>query len=300
MKPTALDEYAKKRESLTQGEVDRILEKGMELALQGDLVQVLAEGGAAIFPHLSITQCGDQVAAVASAAIMACQKTGKNQILVLGVLHSLTDQLFEARKKELSGADLSNEPCRGFFGPQLPHPEILRREFSLDNFIFLVQRAAQKYGVELPKLAIRYPNLVNGKPETLQGIAEVENLAANSIVVATADLCHHGIAYGNENPFDLSEKGLAFGRRSVEENLSCLSQQDYLAYRESCLRVKSDSKDIGQVLQYLLGPLVASIYDFRLVDVRNLFDGAPQPSWVTAVLVGLKSNRALTDNRESK
>ena len=67
-----------------------------------------------------------------------------------------------------------------------------------------------------------------------------------------------------------------------------LSQPDYLAYRNHCRKIKSDSKDVGQVLRYILGPLAGTIYDFRLVDVSNLFPGNPQPSWVASALIGLK------------
>ena len=102
MKPQALSEYAKKRASLEKEEIDLMLDQGKELALQTGLIQILAEGGTALFPHSSIIRYGDQSAAVAYASIMACQKTGKNQILILGVLHSLSNQLLEARKRELA------------------------------------------------------------------------------------------------------------------------------------------------------------------------------------------------------
>lgn len=157
--------------------------------------------------------------------------------------------------------------------------------------MFLAQKTAERYDIQLPKLIARYPNLVNGSPETLQGIAEIENFLSDSIVVGTADLCHHGLAYGEENPYDLSEVGLTFARKSIEDHLSHFSNQDYLSYRDNCINIKSDSKDVGQLLQYLLGPLKGQIYDLRLVDVSDLFDNDPQPSWVAATLVGLEKLR---------
>ncbi len=287
MKGDALFEYAKKRESLSLEEINVILERGKELAIRAGLIQTLTEGGVALFPHASILQCGDQIAAVAHAAIMACQQTGKNQILALGVLHSLSNQLLEASKKELNGEDLSSLACRGVFGPDLPNKEILGLEFSLDSFMFLVQKIAERYGFSLPKILLRYPKLVNGSPDTLPGIAELKSLIADAVVVSTADLCHHGLAYGQENALDLSEIGLSFARNSIEDNLSCFQSQDYLFYRENCIKVKSDSKDVGQVLQYLFGPLTGRIHDLRLVDVSDLFENNPQPSWVAATLVSL-------------
>jgi len=288
MKPEVLHQYAERRTSLKGMEIDLMLDQGKELALQTGLIQILAEGGAAFFPHASIIECGYQSAAVAYASIMACQKTGKKQILALGVLHALSNQLLDARKRELAGGDLSSEPCRGIFGPEVPGEEILSLEFSLDNFLFLVPKVAERYGLPLPKLIVRYPNLVNGNPETLPGIAELKNLAPDSIVVATADLCHHGLAYGHEKALPLSEIGLEFAKNTIQDHLLFFSNQNHFLYRENCLKVNSDSKDVGQVLQYLLGPLVGEVYDIRLVDVSDLFDNEPQPSWVAATLVGLK------------
>lgn len=258
MKPGALIEYSKEQKSLSSDQIDQILDQGMELALKTGLVQILVDGGTALFPHSSIVRCGDQVAAVLYASMAACKQTGKNQILLLGVLHALSKPLFEARQREFSGEDLSTDPCRGIFGPDLPNSQILDLEFSLDHFTFLIEKAAKRYGFQMPKLILRYPNLVDGTPETLTGIEEVKNLVPDSIVVATADLFHHGAVYGEENPFDLST-GLAFARDCIQDHLACFSNPEYLSYREHCLKIKSDSKDVGQLLQYLLGPLKGSI-----------------------------------------
>jgi hypothetical protein len=296
MKKNALQDYAKERASLTQEQINSILDQGLRLTQNTGMVDSLSRGGSALFPHTYISQCGDQIAAVVQASLAACQRTGKNQILLIGVLHALTDTLLEARLRERNGNDISKDPCRGIFGPGLPNEHLLCEEFSLDNFIFLLEHAAKKSGVALPKLIIRYPNLVYGQPETLSGIEELQILAEKSIVVATSDLCHHGVAYGLDpvQAVPISQGGYDFAYRIISDNLRLLSGDDFLLYRQYCLDTLSDSLEVGQLLRYLLGPLEGCIHDLKLIDVSGLFAGDPQPSWVAATLVELK---AKTDAR---
>ena len=281
--------YAREREILTQAEIDGLLDRGLELEAQTTLTTTLSEGGSALFPHSSIRSCGDQTAAVVHASLAACHLTGKQQILLIGVLHSLTDTLQKALHKEIENADLSDEPCRGIFGPGLPFEEIYSEEFSLDNFIFLLDQAAKRADVDLPKVIIRYANLAQGHPETFPRIEEITKIARESIVIATADLCHHGVSYGvpRENALDISPKALDFARGEIAIGLKLLSKCTYLEYRDYALKSRSDSKEIGQLLMYILGPLESQFRDIRLVDVSDLFDGAPQPNWVAACLVEL-------------
>src|ERR1700733_6865951 len=144
------DYYAKKRELLTQDEINDLLDRGLQLESQTTLTKTLSEGGSALFPHTHIRSCGDQTAAVAHACLAACQKTGKNQILLIGVLHSITETLQKALYKEIDNADLSDEPCRGIFGSGLPFEEIYSEEFSLDTFVFLLDQATKRAGIESP------------------------------------------------------------------------------------------------------------------------------------------------------
>jgi hypothetical protein len=288
-KADVLIEYAKRRETMSSEKLAIMLEQGRQWAELADLTQILAEGGSALFPHATIDLCGDQIAAVAYAAMRACQKTGKNQILVVGPIHAMNERLFEAREKEISGGDVLDHPLRWIFGPGLPQEEMLSREYSLDHFVFFVHQVAVRYSLPLPKLVTRYPNLVSGHPETLPGIDEVAKIASESIVVATADLCHHGSGYGSTKMVDISEEGLSFARRNIEELLIYFAKRDYLAYRDCCIRAISDSKDIGQLLQYVLGPLTPKIHDLRLVDVSTQFVGDPAPNWVATALVSLET-----------
>jgi hypothetical protein len=283
--------FTKERELLTQVEIHDLLDRGLQLESQTTLTKTLSEGGSALFPHTSISSCGDQTAAVVHACLAAYQKTGKNQILLIGVLHSLTDTLQKALYKEVDNADLSDEPCRGIFGPGLPFEEIYCEEYSLDNFIFLLDQATKRAGIESPKVIIRYVNLSQGHPETLPGIEEITKIARDSIVVATADLCHHGISYRvpPEDALAISPQALDFARENIDSGLKLLSECTYLEYRDYALKSRSDSKEIGQILMYLLGPLDSQLRDLRLVDVSYLFEGSPQPNWVAACLVELAS-----------
>lgn len=281
--------YARERELLTQTEIDDLLDRGQKLESQTTLTTTLSEGGSALFPHTHIRSCGDQTAAVVYASLAACHLTGKKQILLIGVLHSLTDTLKKALGKELENADLSDEPCRGIFGPGLPSEEIYSQEFSLENFIFLLEQAVKRADIDLPKVIIRYANLAQGHPETFPRIEEITLIARESIVIATADLCHHGVSYKTSprSALDISPNALDFAKGEIEIGLKLLSKCTYLEYRDYALKSRSDSKEIGQLLMYILGPLESHFRDIRLVDVSDLFEGAPQPNWVAACLVEL-------------
>lgn len=287
---TAYVDYAKERTLLSPDEINDLLEKGIQLEAQTTLTQTLSEKGSALFPHTHIRSCGDQVAAVAHACLAACQKTGKKQILVIGVLHSITDPIRKAYYRERANEDLSNEPCRGMFGPGLPNEEIFHEEFSLDNFVFLLDHAIKKADIEPPQVIIRYANLSQGHPETLPGIEEIKKIAENSIVIATSDLIHHGVCYGTlpENALPISQEALEFAKERIDIGLKLLSKCTYLEYRDYALNNFSDSKEVGQLLMYLLGPLEGQFRDLRLVDTSHMFEGSPRPNWVAASLIELK------------
>jgi hypothetical protein len=296
--PDWAQEFQQHRNCLSLNQVDFILDQGIQLASHTDLIYTLSDGGAALFPHCLLIECGDQIGAVVHASLEACKKTSKNQILILGVLHSLTESLKEARQKEMKTPPWE-DGCRGIFGPGLPHEDVLCKEFSVENFIFLLKRAAERNGLEMPKVVIRYPYLTYGSPETLPGIEELKQLAKDSIIVATSDLCHHGTVYTpfGQSPdlesqkFPISEQGYAFARTIIEENLRLLSEEDLLAYRRYCFATIGDSFEVGQMLRFLLGPLEGHIRDLRLVDVSPFFKDQPEPNWVAATLVELKPKK---------
>jgi hypothetical protein len=68
--------------------------------------------------------------------------------------------------------------------------------------------------------------------------------------------------------------------------LALLKLGDYWGYNQHCVSAKSDGRDVGQVLRYLLGPLDGRILDLVWEDMAPLYD-KPSPSWVAGALVGL-------------
>lgn len=280
-----LDIYRNERLSLSEKEIDTMLEKGRTW----NLGKTLSSGGSLFFPHTYIRECGYQIAA----AVHACLDSGADCIVVLGVLHALTTSLKAARKMEREGADISKLSCWGLFGPGLNCDPYWKEEFSLESFIFLFEHEVKRRKIKAPKLIVRFPNLVNREPEKLPGIEELEKLRPHSVFIATADLFHHGIAYGNplQACMPIGEKTEAYVKEEIANGLKFLQTQNYKKYFDYCMRCVSDSLHVGPVLSYLLGPLSGKILDLKLVDVSDLFEGRPNPSWVAASLIELVQKR---------
>ncbi len=295
-KANALEKYALDRDSLSIERIYAILDHGLALGYHTKIADTLADGGCAFFPHAHITRCGEQIAAAVHASLLACQRSGKNQILLIGVLHALTDTHREALKREKRGEDLTREPCRGIFSLDLPLPndDFLSKEYSLDHFIFLLRHAVNRQGIESPKIVTRYPNLVRGHPETLVGIKELQQLANESIMIATSDLYHHGRAFGAslENSVPLTPKAYELAQQNIEKGLGLLARGDLMAWRQHSYDTDSDSADVGQVVRRLLGPLEEHIHHLKIVDISDMFEGDPQPSWAACSLVELRKLRA--------
>lgn len=166
-----------------------------------NLAPALQAGGAVIFPHTSLEVCGHQIAA----AVHACLDSGAERVLVIGVLHALTQELEQARVR-----------------------------------------------------------------------------------VATADPFHHGIGYGDppEKSLAPEDGGLELARMCIEEGLELLQAGDYWGYNQHCVDVKSDARDAGQVLRYLLGPLEGHILDIVSDDMTGPYQ-KPAPTWVAGALIEL-------------
>jgi len=249
-----------------------------------DLAPALQAGGAIIFPHLGINACGHQIAA----AVHAGLDSGSERVLVLGVLHALTDELQDARVRVANGADVTQEATWGVQGPGLSRRQDWQDEFSLLNFLFLWQTEIKRRGIVGPELIVRYPYLAGGRPHSLPGIEELQDIVRDAVVVATMDPFHHGIGYGEppETALFPQAGGLDLARRRIEEGLALLKLGDYWGYNQHCVSAKSDGRDVGQVLRYLLGPLDGRILDLVWEDMASLYD-KPSPSWVAGALVDL-------------
>ncbi|UCF61889.1 MAG: hypothetical protein JSV37_04180 [Anaerolineaceae bacterium] len=247
-----------------------------------NLAPALQAGGCVIFPHAGLEVCGHQIAA----AVHACLDCGAERVLVIGVLHALTQELEDARVRVAQGSDVTQEPSWGIQGPGLDGREDWRDEFSLLNFLFLWEEETKRRGIPGPELVIRYPYLAGGRPDILPGIEEVQDIVRNAVVVATADPFHHGIGYGDppEESLAPEEGGLVLARRRIEEGLELLRVGDYWGYNQHCVDAKSDARDAGQVLRFLLGPLEGKILDIVSDDMTEPYN-KPAPTWVAGALI---------------
>ena len=250
-----------------------------------DLAHTLERGGAVVFPHVSLETCGHQTAA----AVHACLDTRAERVLVVGVLHALTDELERARVRVAEGGDPAAEDSWGIQGPGLAGRTDWTSEFSLSNFLYLMRVEAARRRVEGPELVVRYPYLAGGRPGALPGIDELERVARDAPVVATADPFHHGIGYGDppESALAPDAGGLELARERIEEGLDLLRRGDHRGYNRHCVDVKSDARDVGQVLRHLLGPVRGRIHDLVADDMSEAYD-APSPTWVAGALVTLE------------
>jgi hypothetical protein len=276
----------------TENELSRLGAKGAARVLEAgralDVAPALRAGGSVIFPHVGIQVCGHQIAA----AVHACLDSGAPRVLVLGTLHALSQELQEARVRVAGGADVTQERSWGVQGPGLSGRQDWRDEFSLLNFLWLWDHELKRRGSPGPELVVRYPYLAGGRPHILPGIDELERLVddsgAETVVIATMDPFHHGIAYGDppEKALAPQQGGLGLARRRIGEGLALLKAGDYWGYNQHCVDAKSDGRDVGQVLRYLLGPLEGHTLEIVADDMADAYN-KPAPSWVAGALIKL-------------
>jgi hypothetical protein len=270
--------YADEHAALGRDGALRLLDQGREW----DLASTLGAGGVLVFPHAGVADCGHQTAAV----VHACLDCGVDRVLVISVLHALTDDLEEARIRVAQGGDLDAEPLRGIQGLGIDGRQDWRADHSLVTFRYLWRAETERRGIQGPVIVERYPSLAGGRPDTLPGIEDLEELARDAVIVSTADPFHHGIGYGDAAEVALSPKtgGLALARRRIEEGIDLLERADYWGYNQHCVDAKSDARDAGQVFRYLCGPMDGQILDLAYTDTADLY-GAPAPTWVAAALI---------------
>ena len=276
-------EYEKERERLSEKEIDTILESGKKW----DITDVLQTGGSAIFPHTYLHACGAHIAAV----VNGCLDSQSDSVLVLGVIHSMDPEVRDAKEKEKQGAYMACSNSHGVWGPGIAGHRCWEIEFSLRSFEFLFYEAVKRRGKKAPKLILRYPTLVGGCPEKLKGIEELVAIAKDSVVVATGDLCHNGIAYINRTTqpvYGFGSQGYVYAKQSIQHGFDLLDAGCYSEYMKHCYLHLNDSIDSFVVLRHILGPTKSEILDLQLVDVAELYKGNPKESWVAATLALLR------------
>ncbi len=258
------------------------------------LAAALAAGGGVVFPHASFATCGHQIAATVRAAFDAARERGADRVVALGVMHALTPELRAAR--EAFRADGSAHPLRGVHEPdgsghattKATAPAVSPGEFSLDHLRFLWDAYARRHAGPAPALLPRFPFLTGARPSTLPGWASLRDEARDAVVVATADLVHHGCGYGDpaETARPMGPDGERVARTSIAGALDRLVGGDHAAFIEHAERVRSDGRDTLPVAAELIGIRRAELVDLVLDDMTGPYD-APDPTWVACALVTL-------------
>lgn len=269
-----------RREHETLGE--RGLLGCLDEARRWDLAPTLRTGGVLVFPHISVLDCGHQTAAV----VNACLDSGVNRVVVVSVLHAITDEMQDARVRVAAGEDPSRFACWGIQGPGLPGRDDWRDDHSLITFRLLWQAEARRRGVRGPEVIERYPYLAGGRPERLPGIDELARLVEDAAVVSTADGFHHGIGYGDppDRAFHPERGGLDLARRTLEEGIEILGRGDFWGYNQHCVAAKSDARDAGQVFRYVRRVTRGRMLDLAYTDTSELYR-QPKPTWVAGALI---------------
>ena len=272
MKEGFLQKFQRHAAELGEEMLQHILDEGRKW----DISETLRKGGSAIFPHSLLRDCGEQIASV----IHGCLDSGADQILVLGVVHILNEELKRARIREKMGEKTQDSPYWGVF-------QAVEDEYSLYPFEVLWDAEIKRRGIKGPRLIKRYPCLVNREPETLLGIEELERIAKDSVIVLTGDLNHNGVAYNTKEIAGFGEGGEQFARQNILRGFGLLKEGNYSGYVDHCYQVINDARDPCSVLRYLRGPMTPSILDLKIFDTSLNFEGNPEPSWVATSLVSL-------------
>jgi hypothetical protein len=209
-----------------------------------------------------------------------------DRVLVVGLLHALTDEMEAARVRVARGAEPTLEPLRGIHGPGFPGTDQWRHDHVLISFRHLWKAEIERRGIRGPEVIEVFPYLAGGQPHTLPGIDQVEEIARDAVIVSTADPFHHGIGYGDppEDALPPDERGLALAQSRIEEGIAILEAGDYWGYNQHCVEAKSDARDAGQLFRYLCGPIEGRILDLTYTDTAEFY-GSPPPTWVAAALI---------------
>jgi hypothetical protein len=240
----------------------------------------LRKGGAIVIPHTRIEVTGDQIAA----AIATVLASDAERVLALGVLHGAR----RADRDLVAAARAGDGEARAALRGVHDESGLAAEEFSLDGFVEMLTLAADEAGRSI-ELVRRYPFLVGDDPASLDGIEELEQLAADgALLVATTDPIHHGYAYGTP-PEDCLDPDapltMAAARSAIDDQLAALSDHRFGDFAQLAERHRSDFRDTGPTLAHLVGRgFVSEIHELALVDYADVLDAA-RPSWVAGALM---------------
>ncbi|HEX8793872.1 MAG TPA: hypothetical protein VF765_23175 [Polyangiaceae bacterium] len=274
--------YAHEREKLGEVGIAERLDRAAELSLPS--------GGALVFPHTMLSVTGHLTAAVARAVV----RSGADEVLALGVLHGGRRSQADLVKRARGGEQAARQALRKIHEGG---DSLCEEEFSLDNFVALLELAARREGKKPPRVHARYPFLVGDDPERLPGIADVAKLAERMPVVATTDPIHHGNGYGTALEALRPEEDAAtqsWAQESIQAQLDLLARGQWSAFARLTAEVRSDFRDVGPVLGWLTrraGAVTGSILELHLVDYAEVL-GADAPTWVAGPLMRMQLDRS--------
>jgi len=305
------------REELESEARRRLLEKIFRESGERDpeLTGALAAGGIVSIPHTALPYSGPLIMRVVRSLL---RLPGLKRILALGVLHmgALPEPFSElyrrvqdpevpkAARKEAFAAlargfvpalDAVSTPlgevpiAPAELPPSLKRDSgILAHEFSLDTFLVLWRYTAEKLGNDPPPVLPVYVGLthdpVTGSFSTAAELARVLSplLGLGTAAVATGDVVHYGLPYGDDPGsalLPMDPAGLeTYFRGEVERTLAlALEERDYAAaFERSEIILKSDQRHLLPVIAELLGPGAGfRILEFSLSDYAPIFGVAP-------------------------
>lgn len=252
------------------------------LARQWDLAPVLQRGGIAVFPHITVQDCGHHVLA----AIHAVLSVQASRVLVISVLHAWTPEMDATRNALAAGEDFTGHPLRGIQGPQFGTRTEWRMDHALMSWRYFWRLETQGWRGALPQIIECYPFLAGSDPTTMPGYDEVARLAEDAVIVTTADPFHHGIGYGNPPAQALAAHagGLELAHASILKANELLAAGDYQAYLRHCVEARNDARDAGPLFHTLRRPAQATIHEVVASDMTELY-ASPPPTWVAGALV---------------
>ncbi len=287
--------YARERASLGDDGLRALVKKAADAGLPAALEVPASSRGALVFPHARLTECGHFAAAVALSIV----QSGVAEVLALGILHGGRDADAAVFRRAREGAPSARATVRRVHGEGVAGDAGLwTEEFSLDGFRALLDVAAKTVGKRAPRVIARYPFLAGEQPGDLPGMEELQALVdGGAALVATADPIHHGAGYGAREEDRLPREDpqtLEFARWTIDRGFSLLAARDFGAFLRHATEVRSDFRDTGPVMAWLVDPGVAAeqgrkkalameIVDLALVDYSEAL-ACPAPTWVAAAL----------------
>ena len=276
-------QYIAQNEALGDEGTYRMLDE----ARRWDVAPTLASGGVVTFAHVNVADCGLHVAAAVNAAL----DTGAETVLAISVLHAFELEMEVARQQVSEhGASPSNYPFWGIQGPGLEFRDEWRGDHAMRSLRHFWEAETRRRGITGRRLIERYPFLAGGRPNLLPNLAETAAIAEDSVILATGDQFHHGIAYGTPpaEALDIEPDGLAAAEQSMKGGVELIEHGDYASYDRYCVTAKSDDRDAAQLYRFLRGPLQGTLLDIGYSDTTTLYD-APAPTWAAGGFIEFRS-----------